>query len=65
MKLKADISNSSGERLPGSVFLRGGSVGMLVRLFTHHQSLDDYSALRLLNQPLLFDCSNSFVIPTL
>lgn len=32
IKLKADVSNSSGEKLPGSVFLRGGSVGMLVRL---------------------------------
>jgi hypothetical protein len=30
VKLKADVSNSQGETLPGSVFLRGGSVGMLV-----------------------------------
>jgi hypothetical protein len=30
VKLKADVSNGSGESLPGSVFLRGGSVGMLV-----------------------------------
>lgn len=30
VKLKADISNDDGERLPGSVFLRGPSVGMLV-----------------------------------
>lgn len=30
VKLKADVSNKSGEYLPGSVFLRGGSVGMLV-----------------------------------
>ena len=30
IKLKADVSNSQGETLPGSVFLRGGSVGMLV-----------------------------------
>ena len=30
VKLKADITNANGERLPGSVFLRGGSVGMLV-----------------------------------
>lgn len=29
-KLKADVSNAGGETLPGSVFLRGGSVGMLV-----------------------------------
>lgn len=30
VKLKADVSNRAGEKLPGSVFLRGGSVGMLV-----------------------------------
>lgn len=30
VKLRADVSNSQGEGLPGSVFLRGGSVGMLV-----------------------------------
>ncbi|KAL4884160.1 hypothetical protein BJY04DRAFT_215591 [Aspergillus karnatakaensis] len=32
VKLKADVSNSGGENLPGSVFLRGGSVGMLLLL---------------------------------
>ncbi|KKK22496.1 NUDIX family hydrolase [Aspergillus rambellii] len=32
VKLKADVSNSGGETLPGSVFLRGGSVGMLLLL---------------------------------
>ncbi|KAJ5134116.1 hypothetical protein N7526_005481 [Penicillium atrosanguineum] len=32
IKLKADVSNKSGEPLPGSVFLRGGSVGMLLIL---------------------------------
>lgn len=31
VKLKAEVSNDDGEKLPGSVFLRGGSVGMLVR----------------------------------
>ena len=30
IKLKADVSNDNGEKLPGSVFLRGGSVGMMV-----------------------------------
>lgn len=37
IKLKAEVSNGQGETLPGSVFLRGGSVGMLVscRLFPH------------------------------
>ncbi|KAI9758737.1 MAG: hypothetical protein M4579_002840 [Chaenotheca gracillima] len=32
VKLKAEISNDDGEKLPGSVFLRGGSVGMMVIL---------------------------------
>ncbi|RJE20575.1 nudix family hydrolase [Aspergillus sclerotialis] len=32
LKLKADVSNRDGEALPGSVFLRGGSVGMLLIL---------------------------------
>ena len=30
VKLKAEVSNDNGEKLPGSVFLRGGSVGILV-----------------------------------
>lgn len=29
IKLKAEVSNDEGEKLPGSVFLRGGSVGMM------------------------------------
>lgn len=37
IKLKADVSNRSGEHLPGSVFLRGGSVGMLVS-YRYHSS---------------------------
>ncbi|KAI9691551.1 MAG: hypothetical protein M1822_007622 [Bathelium mastoideum] len=32
VKLKADVSNDKGEKLPGSVFLRGGSVGMMLIL---------------------------------
>lgn len=31
LKFKADVSNEEGERLPGSIFLRGGSVCMMVR----------------------------------
>ncbi|KAL8874579.1 MAG: hypothetical protein Q9174_000106 [Haloplaca sp. 1 TL-2023] len=30
VKFQAHLSNDQGERLPGSVFLRGGSVGMMV-----------------------------------
>ncbi|KAJ9639374.1 hypothetical protein H2199_006407 [Coniosporium tulheliwenetii] len=32
IKLKADVSNDDSEKLPGSVFLRGGSVGMMIIL---------------------------------
>ena len=35
LKLRAEISNENGEGLPGSVFLRGGSVGMLVRVYNN------------------------------
>jgi len=30
LKLQTDVSNDKGESLPGAVFMRGGSVGMLV-----------------------------------
>lgn len=32
VKLRAEVSNDAGEKLPGSVFLRGGSVAMLLIL---------------------------------
>ncbi|KAK2810393.1 hypothetical protein FQN49_008537 [Arthroderma sp. PD_2] len=32
IKFKADVSTDDGDKLPGSVFLRGGSVGMLLVL---------------------------------
>ncbi|KAL8831623.1 MAG: hypothetical protein Q9170_005211 [Blastenia crenularia] len=32
VKLQAEVSNGHGEKLPGSVFLRGGSVGMMLIL---------------------------------
>lgn len=38
IKLKADVSNGQGETLPGSVFLRGGSVGILVSCRLQHIS---------------------------
>ena len=40
MKLKAEVSSDDGQQLPGSVFLRGGSVGMMVR------TLDSSSIMR-------------------
>lgn len=33
LKFKAEVKNDRGESLPGSVFLRGASVGMLVSFF--------------------------------
>ena len=32
VKMKADVSNEDRESLPGSVFLRGGSVAMMVNI---------------------------------
>lgn len=32
IKLKAEVTNDEGEKLPGAVFLRGGSVAMMVRM---------------------------------
>ncbi|KAF1809169.1 hypothetical protein P152DRAFT_476731 [Eremomyces bilateralis CBS 781.70] len=32
MKLRAEVSNDKGEKLPGSIFLRGGSVAILLLL---------------------------------
>ncbi|KAI4199949.1 MAG: hypothetical protein LQ350_004301 [Teloschistes chrysophthalmus] len=32
LKFQAEVSNDNGEKLPGSVFLRGGSVGMMLIL---------------------------------
>ena len=37
MKMKAEIANDAGENLPGSTFLRGGSVAMMV---SGHPSTD-------------------------
>jgi ADP-sugar diphosphatase len=34
VKLQADIKNDEGGKLPGTVFLRGGSVAMLVSIST-------------------------------
>ena len=34
LKLKAEVTNDNGEKLPGSVLLRGGSVAMMVNLTT-------------------------------
>ena len=39
IKLKAEVSNDNGEKLPGSVFLRGGSVGMMVYNFFSHPDI--------------------------
>lgn len=36
IKLKAEVANDNGEKLPGSVFLRGGSVAMMARSPVSH-----------------------------
>ncbi|KAH9889125.1 hypothetical protein F4778DRAFT_391957 [Xylariomycetidae sp. FL2044] len=41
VKLTAEVSNAAGERLPGSVFLRGPSVAMLVMLIPDDINDDD------------------------
>lgn len=41
VKMKADVSNDVGEKLPGSVFLRGGSVGILVSAATDQAGFQD------------------------
>ena len=37
IKLKAEVSNDNGEKLPGSVLLRGGSVAMMVFTLPSHR----------------------------
>lgn len=50
IKFKAEVSNDDGEKFPGSVFLRGGSVAMLVSLHSievpkpRHVSLTGFTA---------------------
>jgi len=50
IKFKAEVSNDDGEKFPGSVFLRGGSVAMLVSLYSmkipkpRHVSLTGFTA---------------------
>ncbi|KAE8354835.1 hypothetical protein BDV28DRAFT_155909 [Aspergillus coremiiformis] len=53
IKLKAEVSNKNGESLPGSVFLRGGSVGILLLLQPDdvHSSMEDEKRAILTIQP--------------
>ena len=54
VKLSTEVSNDNGEKLPGSVFLRGGSVGMLVILYpsdTASQDADEEAFVPLTVQP--------------
>lgn len=49
IKLRAEVSNDNGGKLPGSVFLRGGSVAMMVHFYlSHHHSRN---TLQLKNHP--------------
>ncbi|KAL9621575.1 MAG: hypothetical protein Q9160_003967 [Pyrenula sp. 1 TL-2023] len=45
VKLKAEISNRNGETLPGSIFLRGGSVAMLLLLSPRDKTDEKYVVL--------------------
>ncbi|KIW71430.1 hypothetical protein PV04_03599 [Phialophora macrospora] len=63
LKLKAEVSNEDGEHLPGSVFMRGGSVAMLI-ILTPSDGLDreahaEYAILTL--QPRIPAGSLSFI----
>lgn len=44
LKLQSEVTNSAGESLPGAVFLRGPSVGMLVMLIPDDAQLGKDSA---------------------
>lgn len=39
LKFQAEVSNEEGERLPGSIFLRGGSVCMMVGILLSSEDL--------------------------
>ncbi len=53
LKLQAEVKNEDGESLPGSVFLRGPSVGMMVsslhfvRYLCHHDLLKSFNIISL------------------
>ena len=51
VKLKADISNEAGEHLPGSIFMRGASVAMLLILSPEFPSDADDQWVILTQQP--------------
>lgn len=63
VKLKADIRNDNGETLPGSIFLRGGSVAMMLLLSPTDKRDEMYVVLAV--QPRVPAGSLAFVeIPT-
>ncbi|ETN40659.1 uncharacterized protein HMPREF1541_04938 [Cyphellophora europaea CBS 101466] len=60
LKLRASITNEKNESLPGSVFMRGGSVAMLIVLSPANTSAgDDYALMTV--QPRIAAGSLSFV----
>lgn len=61
LKLKAEITNEKGERLPGSVFLRGGSVAMLLILSPQDATETDSDHVILTVQPRIAAGSLGFV----
>ena len=66
LKLQAEISNDDGQELPGSIFLRGGSVSMLVVLRPsdvnpERSEYEDEACVILTVQPRIPAASLSFV----
>lgn len=61
LKLTAEVTNDLGERLPGSVFLRGGSVCMLLILQPDDVNDDDEEYVVLTVQPRIAAGSLSFL----
>lgn len=61
VKFTTEVSNSQGETIPGSIFLRGGSVGMLVsdRPREKFHLMELVSDMQTLSQHDLYSNSNS------
>ena len=61
IKLQADIRTDDDQKLPGSIFMRGGSVAMLLILQVEGSSIDDDQFVILTKQPRIPAGSLSFI----
>lgn len=61
IKLKASVTNDDGESIPGGVFMRGGSVAMLIIVSENGSQSDDDAHAILTVQPRIAAGSLSFV----